>query len=559
MSLPKVYFQTNDDSSFKITFTDNQRYLNNGEVVFPKNSLGYIVDESSLITLVKPTGDPYISFKITDTQFANLAAFEEWFAENAVGGTGGSVDPEQLAGLIADAEYISSASTIAFYNLDGDEVCHLDAEPFITDGMVDNVQISGSNLVITFNVDAGKQPISIPLTDIFNPSNYYDKSATDTLLNGKVAVSDYNTYTAATNTALNGKADTSAVTAVSDALSGKQDTLLFYSEEDNTQDGSKDGRIETTTEDTENGIIKSAYVGSSVYLAPSANLNAYTEVSNNEESYQKSAEVYAETDGGVFLNYNAQDNIENTYYDGQLNINGNGIILIVDNGEDIVNLNVTTDGVDIDGDAVVTESMLDDYATVASLSGKADTSAVTAVADALSGKQDTLIAGSGITISGNVISADGGGGSITIDPTLDSGSTNAVANSAITDAFNVYTLRRNNENGEVRYFYVPSPSQPYGGEGQLFSNFSINGRCPLTKSNGTNDYIDKFSLVETSAFTQHLSDYDEAQRVTATALNDLNDRFGGMTLRKLTQAQYDALTVKDDNTLYIITNVVNNA
>ena len=58
----------------------------------------------------------------------------------------------------------------------------------------------------------------------------------------------------------------------------------------------------------------------------------------------------------------------------------------------------------------------------------------------LSGKQDTLIAGSGITISGNVIScacSGGGGGSgqtITIDPTLDSGSTNPVANSAITAA-----------------------------------------------------------------------------------------------------------------------------
>ena len=56
-----------------------------------------------------------------------------------------------------------------------------------------------------------------------------------------------------------------------------------------------------------------------------------------------------------------------------------------------------------------------------------------AIDSAVSGKQDTLIAGDNITISGNVISATGGG-SITIDPTLDSGSTNAVANSAITDA-----------------------------------------------------------------------------------------------------------------------------
>ena len=273
--LPKVYFQTNDDASFKIGFTDNQRYLNNGEIVFPKNSLGYIVDESELITLVKPCGDPYVSFNIADTQFANLAAFEEWFAENAVSTGGGSVDPEQLAGLIADAEYISSATTIAFYNLDGDEVCSIDATAFVKDGMVENVVISGSNLVITWNTSAGKQPISIPLTDIFNPSNYYDKTATDTLLNGKVAVSDYNTYTANTNTALSGKADVSAVTAVSDSLSGKQDTLLFYTEENIDDPYTKQADILVDYDDGE-GTTKKAYVETYVHEenAPYAELYA---------------------------------------------------------------------------------------------------------------------------------------------------------------------------------------------------------------------------------------------------------------------------------------------
>ena len=201
---------------------------------------------------------------------------------------------------------------------------------------------------------------------------------------------------------------------------------------------------------------------------------------------------------------------------------------------------------------------LDDYATVQDLEDSEEVIAqsINVLSDSLSGKQDTLIAGSGITISGNVISADGGGGSITIDPTLDTGSTNAVANSAITDAFNVYTLKRNSENGEVRYFYVPSPSQPYGGGGQLFSNFSINGRCPLTQSNGTNSYIDKFSLVETSAITTSMtSGSTDSQVPSAKAVYDT---LGGLKFVKCSQAQYDALVTKDPNTLYIIDNVVNN-
>ena len=45
---------------------------------------------------------------------------------------------------------------------------------------------------------------------------------------------------------------------------------------------------------------------------------------------------------------------------------------------------------------------------------------------------------------------------------------------------------------------------------------------------------------------------DEVEQVTAAGLNALNDNFGGLKLVKLSQAQYDALTIKDAGTLYII-------
>ena len=67
---------------------------------------------------------------------------------------------------------------------------------------------------------------------------------------------------------------------------------------------------------------------------------------------------------------------------------------------------------------------------------KDETSGATELATAFAETQPKLSAGTNITIdANNVISAEGGG-SITIDPTLDSGSTNAVANSAITTALN---------------------------------------------------------------------------------------------------------------------------
>ena len=56
---------------------------------------------------------------------------------------------------------------------------------FIKDGMVDSITIENNNLIITFNTDAGKQPIIIPLAKIFSPDNYYIKTEIDNLLNQK--------------------------------------------------------------------------------------------------------------------------------------------------------------------------------------------------------------------------------------------------------------------------------------------------------------------------------------------------------------------------------------
>ena len=77
-----------------------------------------------------------------------------------------------------NAEYDSSEKKINFYAI-GEVVATIDATDFIKDGMVDDVKIENGYLVISFNTDSGKQAISIPLTDIFNPSNYYNKTEID--------------------------------------------------------------------------------------------------------------------------------------------------------------------------------------------------------------------------------------------------------------------------------------------------------------------------------------------------------------------------------------------
>lgn len=96
----------------------------------------------------------------------------------------GKADAADLAGYFDGAVYDSTTKRINFKH-GNDVVAFVDAAPFVVDGMVDNVEISGGNLVITFNTDAGKQAINIALTDIFNPANYYTKNEVDTALGGK--------------------------------------------------------------------------------------------------------------------------------------------------------------------------------------------------------------------------------------------------------------------------------------------------------------------------------------------------------------------------------------
>lgn len=98
-------------------------------------------------------------------------------------------DIPDVTGYINGAVYDSQTKRINFKH--GDTVvAYIDATPFVVDGMVDTVEITGGNLVITWNTDAGKQSTSIPLTDIFNPDNYYNKTDTDTLLAAKVNSAD---------------------------------------------------------------------------------------------------------------------------------------------------------------------------------------------------------------------------------------------------------------------------------------------------------------------------------------------------------------------------------
>ena len=171
----------------------------------------------------------------------------------------------------------------------------------------------------------------------------------------------------------------------------------------------------------------------------------------------------------------------------------------------------------------ITNDDLEDYPTTADLD------------NALSGKQDTLIAGTNIIISGNVISAQGGG-SIDIDPSLESGSTNAVANSAITVALN----------GKADKSEIPT----------VPTNVSaFNNDAGYV----TSGYVNSVVTNVNNALTAHTA--DSTVHVTQTEKNTWNNKVDSSTLNNYLlkskiwcgyQWEYDSIVNKDSETLYLI-------
>lgn len=109
-----------------------------------------------------------------------LANKEAWNAK---------LDAADVEGFFGAVNYDKESKRINFYNTStgGTVLGYVDATDFVKDGMVSNVEIKevaekGVCLVITFNSDSGKQAIEIPISQIFNADNYYSKSQTDSAI-----------------------------------------------------------------------------------------------------------------------------------------------------------------------------------------------------------------------------------------------------------------------------------------------------------------------------------------------------------------------------------------
>lgn len=513
-------------------------------------------------------------------------------------------DIPDVSSYINSTDYDSTNHLIKFFHNET-LIDSIDAADFIKDGMVDNVVISGGNLVITFNVDAGKEAISIPLTDIFNPNNYYDKTATDGLLVNKVDVSAYTAYTSATDSAIASKASEADLQSVSGIVDTKLATSDF-----NTYSASVDTAIASKADTTAMTQALADKLDVSAFETYSgATDTAIAAKASNTDLQSVSGVVDTKLAISTYTAYTSATD---------------SVIASKASQSDLEAL--SGDVADKADSTAVTAALADklDISDFNTYSGGVDT--------ALQGKQATLTAGNNIDITNNVISVTGST-QVVVDDNLSSSSTNPVVNSAITTAIDALSGDVSTISGDVANKLDVSTFETYSGsvdtalsdkvdtsaltdyvDNTTFATYTGGVATELadkvdvsaytaytsatdtaiaakadstavtqalaskvdvsafntysggvdTALQGKADASDLANKVDTSAYTAYTSATQTTLNGKQNALtagtnisitNDVISVTGisSQTVVELTQAQYDALTTKDPNTFYVIT------
>ena len=193
--------------------------------IFPSNDidaeLEYYLSIADAERTYQPIGDyalkseiPIVGDFVTDEElvdalddYVEKEGFNSYTAETAAAIEeldNRKADKSELSPYFNGASYDSETREIKFYH-NGEVKTQIDATPFIKDGMVNSVRLENGYLIITFNTDAGKEPISINIGSIFEPSNYYTKAEIGDKFQPKgnyVSASTYTAFTSTTNASI---------------------------------------------------------------------------------------------------------------------------------------------------------------------------------------------------------------------------------------------------------------------------------------------------------------------------------------------------------------------
>lgn len=254
-----------------VKFNNTSKYVEfyhggtGGTKVFEYDASPFLIDgmvQNVEIKDVPITEEATLTSSITSYTFnsgattdAIVNVTDEWWTQSdwrtTYLGFGGSIVLVQEDGSIHidDATATNSGNTIYIHSNNPFDNVHYQGNTDLS--LYESIlAVYGSQtcLVISFNTDAGKQDINVPLTAIFDPSNYYTKSEVDSALSAKTDNADFTAYTSTTDTVISNKADTTAVTQVNNVLTAHTaDTTIHVTSSDKTTWSGKQDQLVSGT------------------------------------------------------------------------------------------------------------------------------------------------------------------------------------------------------------------------------------------------------------------------------------------------------------------------
>lgn len=406
---------TKQENGVLFTFENSDKYLyGSGTIEVPFNSLSIIQDESDMITLRKSASNDIFLAARYDTDLGYSSKEEAVEALKGMLYDEAGISEEEVQDMIdAATSGIPSSQVVEQLRTDvnavsGDVQTNAANIQDIYDTIDEKEEVIASALTQlrqdVSDIDAKEEVIASALTEV--------RQNVDTLsgdVQTKVATSDFNAYSAATAT----------------AIGNKQDALVFYSEAEYDEEMGE----EATAQIYVLGQGDSSGNGGEVNVQPySVALSASSEgedpmsttlVVTSDGVTINDERVLTESDGTYFIDLDAimsSGGLTDADWDGAIAaVNAHRPVYIkFYNGHYILESYYLYDNIMYlsasDGRAASRFTIIKNGSNDYSLNRVIRGFVSDAETERWNGKQDALSAGTGIEISGNVISATGGGG-----------------------------------------------------------------------------------------------------------------------------------------------------
>ena len=408
-------------SGIKFTFDSNDHYLQDGEIEVPVNSLSLIMDDSEMFTFVKAqSNDIFLSARYNDVNGGmTREQLEAFFKNNMVASNLGSSISEIYVGTSADTV---DANTGVVTKYDGDKqwlnivyqdqqgyysMTKINLNEFIIEGETGSGVTTNADGVIIGQLDSRSEEVYTA----------YDISGNPSTSASVLSVNESGFTVDNIQAAIDGKTliDRRLYTPKEGVYDNTTQRITFKSD-------LNDSLFEVQLSADTITIDPTLDSGSTNAVANSAITNAINDLISNK--VETSAITSAITSGST----NSEIPSAKAVFDVVDEIDSVTSAALNDLNVRIIDVESAVSSAITSGEA---QTMIDE-----SVSGKVDTTTFNtysgSVETALSGKQDTLSAGTNITITDNVISATSGG---EVSSAITSGDTNAVAGGAVYDKF----------------------------------------------------------------------------------------------------------------------------